>query len=437
MADELTDMGASTHRVLFGDWVDYLLTGSDGANIGSVNKILFGVEAFSIRGDVVFPQIVKELDALRNRRSVDNGARNAEIIAAGESYKVCRDDREVSKMISDPHYTVMPSSLFDVLVTDIAEFRPSEYGNLSLRACIDHVEAAADAIRTTLWPTGDPLPVWNAPMRILASVKVVAADVDGTVTTDGRLEPSTVTMFKKLQESGRDVVLVTGRSAGWGAALASYIPGLAGVIAENGAVLILANADETSPIILDESLVDNGASSIAAVEECLKAVLATYPDAKPGTDNYCRITDRTIEVSDQIDPDVVREIASKYGLSHTFSTVHHHLSRSSLNKKTGLLLALRQHIRTGIDVATEVITIGDSANDGPLFEPDTFAATFGVRSVLHALSALRGCVPTYVTLADGGTGFNEIGALLVRAHLSRSRKRAHKTGRWIAPVRPP
>jgi hypothetical protein len=86
-----------------------------------------------------------------------------------------------------------------------------------------------------------------------------------------------------------------------------------------------------------------------------------------------------------------------------------------LNKKTGLLLALRQHIRTGIDIATEVITIGDSANDGPLFEPGTFAATFGVRSVLHALSALEGRVPTYVTLADGGTGFNEIGALLVRA----------------------
>src|SRR5262252_5656873 len=203
-------------------------------------------------------------------------------------------------------------------------------------------------------------------MRKLASVKVVAADVDGTVTTDGRLEPSTVTMFEKLQEGGRDVVLVTGRSAGWGAALASYIPGLAGVIAENGAVLILANADETSPIILDESLVDNGAPSTAAVDACFEAVLAAYPDAKPGTDNYCRITDRAIEVSDQIDPDVVREIASKHGLSHTFSTVHHHLSRSSLNKKTGLLLALRQHMRTGIDIATEVITIGDSANDGPL-----------------------------------------------------------------------
>lgn len=416
MADELTNMGASTHRIPFSDWVDYLLTGTDTANIGRVDKILFGVEAFSINGDVIFPQIVKELDALKNRRSGGVGIRNAEIIAAGESYKVCRDAREVSKMISDPHYTVIPSSLFDFLVTDVAEFQPGDYARLSLHTCVDHIEASADDIRATLWPSGEPLPVWNAPIRKLAAVRAVAADVDGTVTIDGRIAPSTLTMFEQLRDSGRDVVLVTGRSAGWSAALARYLPGLAGVLAENGAVLILAAAGEVSPILLDESLADDSGPSTAAVEECLAAVLAAYPNARPGTDNYCRISDRTIEVSDDIDPDVVKDIAAKYGLSHTFSTVHHHLSRSSLTKKTGLLLALSQHISPGIDPATEVITIGDSANDAPLFEPNTFSGTFGVRGVLRALNTLGGDVPTYVALADGGAGFNEIGKLLVRAH---------------------
>lgn len=415
MADELRSMGASTYQIAFSDWVDYLLSGTDAANIGRVDKILFGVEAFGLGGDVVFPQIVKELDALKNRRLGGAGVRNAEIIAAGESYKVCRDAHEVSKMISDPHYTVIPGALFDFLVTDVAEFEPSEHTHLSLHACIEHVERAADDIRATLWPSGEPLPVWNAPARKLAAVRAVAADVDGTVTIDGRIAPSTLTMFEQLRDSGRDIVLVTGRSAGWGAALARYLPGIAGVLAENGVVLILVAEGETSPLILDERLTDGSGPSIAAVEECLAAVLEVYPNAQPGTDNYCRISDRTIEVSDDIDPNVVREIASKHGLHHTFSTVHHHLSRSLLTKKTGLLLALSKHISPGIDPAIQVITIGDSVNDAPLFEPDIFAGTFGVRGVLRALDELGGNVPTYVALADGGAGFNEIGKLLVRA----------------------
>jgi hydroxymethylpyrimidine pyrophosphatase-like HAD family hydrolase len=415
MADELTAMGASPHRIPFSDWVDYLLTGSDPANIGRVDKILFGVEAFSMTGDVVFPQIVKELDALRNRKLSGGGARNAEVIVAGESYKVCRDHREVSKMISHPYYTVMPSMLFDFLVTDVAEFRPNEYAQLRLQACVEHVEAAADDIRATLWPSGEPLPVWNAPKRKLAAVRVVAADVDGTVTADNHIQPSTLTMFEQLHKSGRNVVLVTGRSAGWGAALARYLPGLAGVIAENGAILILAADNETSPIILDKSLADDNGPSVATAEECFAEVLTRYPTARPGTDNYCRLSDRTIEVSDDIDPDVIRDIATKHGLHHTFSTVHHHLSRSSLTKKTGLLLALNQHISPGIDPTTEVITIGDSVNDAPLFEPGAFAVTVGVRTVLQFLPPLGDCVPDYVTLASGGAGFNEIGSLLVQA----------------------
>src|SRR5262249_41731621 len=200
-----------------------------------------------------------------------------------------------------------------------------------------------------------------------------------------------------------------GRAAGWSAALARYLPGLAGVIAENGAILILAADHEVLPIILDKSLADGSAPSVATAEECLAEVLTRYPDARPGTDNYCRISDRTIEVSDDIDPDIVRDIAAKHGLHHTFSTVHHHLSRSSLTKHTGLLLALNQHISPGIDPAAEVITIGDSVNDAPLFEPGTFAVTVGVRTVLQFLPELEDSVPNYVTLASGGAAFNEIG----------------------------
>jgi len=415
MADELATLGVSTRRIHFSDWVDYLMTGTDTAGIGRVNKVLFGVEAFSMTGDVVYPQIVKELDALQARRLEDDGAWDAEVIAAGECYKVCRDPREVTRMISDPHFTVIPSSVFDVLVTDVGEYRPRDHVHVTLGACARHVEAAADEIRAALWPDAEPLPVWNAPQRTLAAVKVVAADVDGTVTIGGRITPSTLAMLEQLRDSGRQVVLVTGRSAGWGAALARYLPGVSGVVAENGAVLIPAGDGETELIILDEGITGGAAPATSVMDECLAAVIAEYPAAKPGSDNYCRISDRTLEVAEGIDPAVISRIAARYGLSHTFSTVHHHLSRSSLNKQTGLLLALHRHICHGADAPTQVATIGDSANDALLFEPGAFAATFGVRGVLRAISESGFQVPAYVSLADGGEGFNEIGALLVRA----------------------
>jgi len=416
MAEELATMGATTHRVHFSDWVDYLMTGTDTAGIGQVNKVLFGVEAFSMTGDVVYPQIVKELDALQARRlENDDGDWDTEVIAAGESYKVCRDSHEVTRMISDPHFTVIPSSFFDVLVTDVGEYRPRDHVHVTLGACTRHVEAAADEIRAALWPGAEPLPVWNAPQRTLAAVKIVAADVDGTVTIGGRIMPSTVAMFERLRDSGRRVVLVTGRSAGWGAALARYLPGISGVVAENGAVLIPAGDGETEPVILDEEISAGTAPAASVTDECLAAVIAEYPGARPGRDNYCRISDRTVEVADGIDPAGVSRIAAQYGLSHTFSTVHHHLSRSSLNKQTGLLLALERHICPGADAATQVATIGDSANDALLFEPGVFAATFGVRGVLRAISESGFQGPAYVSLPDGGAGFDEIGALLVQA----------------------
>jgi TIR domain len=367
MADELAAMGASTRRVHFSDWVDYLTTGADTAGIGRVDKVLFGVEAFSMAGDVVFPQIVKELDALQARRSADDGTWDAQVIAAGESYKVCRDAREVTRMISDPHYTVMPSSFFDVLVTDTGEFRPRDHSHVTMRACVSHVEAAADEIRAALWPGAEPLPVWNAPQRKLAAVKVVAADVDGTVTTGGRIAPSTLAMFERLRDSGRQVVLVTGRSAGRRRGAGPVPAGhLRGDRRERGGA-------------------DPGRGR-------------RNPARHPGRGHHGRHRPRGSGRRR-----VPRRRAGPVPGSRA--------------RRRRLLPHQRPHpgISPGIDPAAQVVTVGDSVNDELLFEPGAFAATFGVRGVLRAIAGTGMRPPDYVALADGGAGFDEIGALLVRA----------------------
>src|SRR5690606_39089600 len=74
-----------------------------------------------------------------------------------------------------------------------------------------------------------PLSDLNGPVRALFS------DLDGTLSTRGRVEASTYAALERLGQAGIPVVLVTGRPAGWGQAIAGLVP-LAAVVAENGGV---------------------------------------------------------------------------------------------------------------------------------------------------------------------------------------------------------
>lgn len=64
-------------------------------------------------------------------------------------------------------------------------------------------------------------------------VRAVFTDVDGTLTTDGRLTSATLGALERLHASGVPVVLVSGRPSGWGECWARQWP-VAGVIVENG-----------------------------------------------------------------------------------------------------------------------------------------------------------------------------------------------------------
>lgn len=420
MREELIALGAKPETFPFGAWIDYLLNGVDDMGIGQVDIILFGVEAFSLSGEVVYPQIVKELDALRGRRATTSLAAGAKVVAAGESYKVCRNRSEVSKMIADPHYTVMPNSVVDMIVTDIGEFTTDVRSNeIRLNSCTASIELKADRIREQLWPATEPLPVWNASSDIIGSVKVVAADIDGTLTTGRTISVDTLKHAAQLQSHGCELVLVTGRSAGWGAGLSQYLPHITGVIAENGAVLLERFGTEVRPVILDA----NAADSMPAVHEAIRETCERYPSAVLGLDNDFRLTDRTVEVSPDIDPEVMASIADKHGCGYTYSTVHHHFCSSKLNKQTGLLAALPKLGFESINPRAQVITVGDSMNDQLLFDTDAFAATFGVRDILRWLPQLGSARPQFVTLANEGRGFNELAGLIckMRSDLTMTR----------------
>src|SRR5215470_3206559 len=78
----------------------------------------------------------------------------------------------------------------------------------------------------------------RARMSFYANVRAVFTDMDGTLTSRGRVLAPTYSALAALDNAGIPVVLVTGRPAGWAEAIARLWP-VRAAVAENGGVLFL------------------------------------------------------------------------------------------------------------------------------------------------------------------------------------------------------
>jgi hydroxymethylpyrimidine pyrophosphatase-like HAD family hydrolase len=223
-------------------------------------------------------------------------------------------------------------------------------------------------------------------------ISVVATDVDGTITFDGRITEQTIRALTTLHNSGLKTVLVTGRSAGCGLTLLTYLPGLTGVIAENGGVVI-----EEERVVWVHARTQKLAGAFGSLFDL-------FPDLNEGNDNFSRLSDYTIDMR-SIKNGELKKIAEhihKQRLNITHSSVHAHLYDGDYSKGTALRSWLNKR---GINTDS-VFTIGDSANDESLvnvgdFPHSCWVGTVGVADVL-------GLRPAYITSEIEGAGFEEI-----------------------------
>src|SRR5207249_5148329 len=89
----------------------------------------------------------------------------------------------------------------------------------------------AGAARTHFRSAGSPGIV--QPMRC----QVLACDYDGTLASDGRIAPETMRALGRVRDSGRRIVLITGRQFDDLLGVCPEIDSFDWVVAENGAVL--------------------------------------------------------------------------------------------------------------------------------------------------------------------------------------------------------
>ena len=253
-----------------------------------------------------------------------------------------------------------------------------------------------------------PSPLTSLRADALARVRVLATDIDDTMTTHAKLTGPVAAAVAELDSAGIEVVLVTGRPAGFVAGLVTYLPGVSRGIAENGGAVVSAHGAVAQ---MDPSQVEALRERLLA---CEREILATVAEARPTGDRYARLTDVTFQVAG-LSPAARSEldrIAARWGFATVASSVHVHVHTPGVTKATALV-----HLLASVSPPVEpdeVLTAGDSLTDAPIFDPRHFPLSVGVANISGYLDKIAHA-PAYLTSAPEGGGFLEIARALLRA----------------------
>jgi len=246
-------------------------------------------------------------------------------------------------------------------------------------------------------------------------VRAVLLDIDGTLTTAGKLTADAYAALERLHAANKIVVPVTGRPAGWCDHIARMWP-VDAVVGENGAFYFFY-ADGK----LGKRFVDDDATRTQKrnkLEAIAKRILAAVPGCALAADQPYRETDLAIDYCEDVPPlpmDAAEKIAAlmkQAGLSAKISSIHVNGWFGGYDKLSTSRTLFDE--RFGIDIERsnrEIVFVGDSPNDAPMFE--YFENSVGVANVRRFEGRLK-AEPKYVTRAAAGEGFGEVVGQLLR-----------------------
>lgn len=235
----------------------------------------------------------------------------------------------------------------------------------------------------------------------LAEIQLVAADIDGTLTSNSKFTPALLESIDRLNAKGIKLLLVTGRSAGWVSAVNNYLP-VAGAIAENGGVYFKLDGEFDFLTRIDQ--IEEHREQLA---RRFWELQERYPQIQESSDNQFRITDWTFDVAGLSHLELV-EIANycqQWGYSFTFSTIQCHIKPLRQDKGIAILQVLTTYFPE--IKPTQIVTVGDSPNDASMFDRSLFPHSVGVANIQHYTNQLAH-QPQYLTTQSEVAGFCEL-----------------------------
>ena len=250
----------------------------------------------------------------------------------------------------------------------------------------------------------------------LAGLRGVLADIDETISTQGKLSPQAYQALWDLHDSGLLVIPVTGRSAGWCDHIARFWP-VHAVVGENGGFYFHHDGTSVRRRYLDE------AEQRAAYRERLagigRRILSEVPGSAIASDQQYREYDLAIDFCEDVPPlergEVVRiqEIFQEEGAHAKISSIHVNGWFGDFDKLSTTRLCVSELF--GVDLEqenTSFVFCGDSPNDEPMFGFfDLSVAMANIEPFLHLIRQR----PTFVTRRPSGDGFVEVAEHILRA----------------------
>jgi HAD superfamily hydrolase (TIGR01484 family) len=217
--------------------------------------------------------------------------------------------------------------------------------------------------------------------------QALASDYDGTIARDGVVDDQTIVALARLRDTGRKLIMVTGRELDDLIRVCPRLDLFDLVVAENGAVLY-SPSDKLEAVL-------SGGPSLELVNR-LKAV--GVPNISVGRSIIALWKPHEVEALEAI-----RDLGLELHIVFNKDAVM--VLPSAVNKATGLAEALK---RLGLDVAG-VVGVGDAEND------HSFIKSCGYRvAVANAIPALKDEVDL-VTEGARGEGVQQLIGRLIDA----------------------
>ncbi len=261
-------------------------------------------------------------------------------------------------------------------------------------------------------------PLREMPDAVAAAVTAVLADIDDTVTHDGRLPARAYQALEALHEAGLAVALITGRPAGWCDMIARFWP-VDGVVGENGAFYFAYDRDAKRMRRAYDAPDGQRRADRERLAALGRRILAEVPGTALASDQAYRETDLAIDFCEDVAPlgsDAVERICALFaagGATAKVSSIHVNAWFGQYDKLTTSRRFARDVLGLDLDRDRErVVYVGDSPNDAPMF--GFFPNACGVANVLRFRGRLD-AEPAWVSVAEGGHGFVEVAERILAA----------------------
>jgi hypothetical protein len=254
-------------------------------------------------------------------------------------------------------------------------------------------------------------PIGKMPKAIKKRIRYILADIDDTLTFNGRLPAAVFAAMERVQAAGIRMIPITGRPAGWCDHIARMWP-VDGIVGENGAFYFYY--DDRKRKMHRRYFI--GQKQRSADRERLASlkieILKKIPSCRVSADQHFREADLAIDYCEDVEPlpmaevDRIVALFEAVGARAKISSIHVNGWFGDYDKLTMTRMLFADVFKDDLEaVKDDVIFIGDSPNDVPMFQ--FFPHAVGVANILQFKEKIKHS-PAFVTRQEGGYGFAEM-----------------------------